>query len=79
MVKELVLFIFVLLILQEMSMSLFAPFWSDVMTTFTALVFTIFYLRNLNVTFLLIFNQTHIDHKPVCWEIFFYDMQVIQV
>lgn len=81
MVKELFLFIFMLLILQEMSVSLFATFlWGDVMTTFTAVVFSFFYLRNLNVKFLLIFNQTHVDHKPKFaeWSGFFNDMQVMQ-
>lgn len=53
MVKEQFLFIFVLPILQEMSMSLLGVF-----------VQYFFHLQNLKVKFLLILNQTHVDKKP---------------
>lgn len=50
------LFVFMLLVLQEMSMLLLVPF-CDFPTVSL-------HLQNLNVKFLQIFNQTHADQKP---------------
>lgn len=80
MVKELFLFIFMLLIQQEMTVIICIFLWGDVMTTFAAVVFFFFfYLWNLNVEFLLIFNQTHVDYKTKCAKWFFFcDVQVTE-
>lgn len=76
MVKELFLFIFVLLILQETSMSLLVPF-CDVHCCGVFLQY-FFHLQNLNVEFLLIFNHSCWQEAKVCW-VTFSDVQVTSV